>query len=217
MLQKSEQTKFNRSLAKFVRRFANETEATICYNSVGELRLRLAGSEELIEHGGMNFRNKNLTKLLASHKNLKQKLNANGRVIVPKQLRKELEVDSDCAHDLFSDIGFEMGVSQCLKTSVVTSRPIHVEILNGFFQNKEISRRNALIQRHLTCVVPFLDAVLPQELISLRQSESDSFIAFRHAFAKAVDEHLKSKTGQISDSAVSSRVTTTSKSLWHTA
>jgi len=72
------------------------------------------------------------------------------------------------AHSLFNDIGFEMAVSQCLKASIVTSRQVHVEILNDFFRNIELNRRNARIQEHLTCIVPFLNDVPARELLMMR-------------------------------------------------
>jgi hypothetical protein len=98
---------------------------------------------------------------------------------------------------MFNDVGFEMAISQCLKTSVLTNRPIHIDILNDFFKNAELDRRNALIQKHLTCMVPFLNAITPQELLSLRKSEADAFISFRQAFGKAVDEQAKKKGGEM--------------------
>ena len=102
------------------------------------------------------------------------------------------------AHDLFNDIGFQMAMSQCLKASIVTSRQVHVEILNDFVNDFGLNRRNAFIQEHLTCIVPFLNNVPTRDLLVLRKGEADAFVSFRHAFAKAVDEHIKAKPGYFS-------------------
>src|SRR5208283_5392210 len=71
------------------------------------------------------------------------------------------------------------------------------EILNDFFRNDAVNRRNTLIQQHLTCIVPFLNNISTSELLTLRNGEADAFISFRQAFAKAVDEHMKSKPGRL--------------------
>ncbi len=107
-------------------------------------------------------------------------------------------MDADLAHDLFNDIGFEMAMAQCLKTSIVTSRQVHVEILNDFVNDFELNRRSAFIQEHLTCIVPFLNNVPTRDLLVLRKGEADAFVSFRQAFAKAVDEHIKAKPGYLS-------------------
>ncbi|MEK9156548.1 MAG: hypothetical protein AAB448_00180 [Patescibacteria group bacterium] len=198
-LSEEDRSKFDRSLKKLSRRFANETEITLEYDSDKRLQLHITGNEELVEHGSMWRNRKDLAKQVAENKGLLKKLTANGVAKLPRSLRERLEVDKEFAHIWFSNIGFEMGVSQCLKTSVVTSKPLEVDILSDFFSSSSINRRNALIQRHLTCMVPFLDAITPTELLAMRNGEADAFISFRHTFAKAIDEHLKSKAGQITE------------------
>ena len=118
---------------------------------------------------------------------------------MPNSLRKKLGTDAEFAHDLFADIGFEMGLSQCLKTSVVTSRPIEVDILNDVVRCDELTRRNAAVQKHLTCLVPFIDRLTSNELLTLRNDEMDAFLSFRQVFAKAIDEHIKLNQGKFSE------------------
>jgi hypothetical protein len=51
----------------------------------------------------------------------------------------------------------------------------------------------------MTCLVPFLAGLSADELLRLREAEADSFIMFRQAFGKAVDEHIKLKSGKMTE------------------
>jgi len=191
--------RFDRSLRRFAQRFEAETEATLeCWED-GSVGLNIKGSDELVEHGFVHQDWGSITKLAEDHPRLATRLKRSRAVPMSRAQRKKFEVDADMAHDLFNDIGFEMAVSQCLKASIVTSRQVHVEILNDFVKNAGLNRRNALIQEHLTCIVPFLSHVSARELLVLREGKADAFISFRQAFAKAVDEHIKAKPGYLSE------------------
>jgi len=190
--------RFDGSLRRFAKRFEAETKATIeCWED-GSVGLNIQGSDELVEHGFAHQDWGRITKLAKDHPRLATRLKSSQAVPLSRAQRKKFEVDADLAHDLFNDIGFEMAMSQCLKTSIVTSRQVHVEILNDFVKDVELNRRNTLIQEHLTCIVPFLNDVPTRDLLMLRKGEADAFVSFRQAFAKAVDEHIKAKPGYLS-------------------
>ncbi len=191
--------RFDDSLRRFAQRFEAETEAALECRGYGSVGLKIKGSEELVEHGFMYQEWGRINKLAKDHPRLAMRLKSSRDVLLSRAQRKNFEVDTDMAHSLFNDIGFEMAVSQCLKASIVTSRQVHVEILNDFVKNDGLNRRNALIQEHLTCIVPFLNDVSARELLVLRRGEADAFISFRQAFAKAVDEHIKAKPGYLSE------------------
>jgi len=190
--------RFDSSLRRFAKRFETETEATLeCWED-GSVGLNIEGSDELVEHGFSHQDWGRITKLAKDHPQLVTQLKSSQAVPLSRGQRKKFEVDAGMAHDLFNDIGFEMAMSQCLKTSIVTSRQVHVEILNDFVKDLELNRRNAFIQEHLTCIVPFLNDVSPRDLLVLRKGEADAFVSFRQAFARAVDEHIKAKPGYLS-------------------
>ena len=190
--------RFDGSLRRFAKRFEAETKATIeCWED-GSVGLNIQGSDELVEHGFAHQDWGRITKLAKDHPRLATRLKSSQAVPLSRAQRKKFKVDADLAHNLFNDIGFEMAMSQCLKTSIVTSRQVHVEILNDFVKDFELNRRNTLIQEHLTCIVPFLNDVPTRDLLMLRKGEADAFVSFRQAFAKAVDEHIKAKPGYLS-------------------
>jgi len=64
-----------------------------------------------------------------------------------------------------------------------------VKLLRELSHNEEQCRRDELIKKHLTCLVPFVDAVKPEELILLRKHEEESFFLFRSALVKAIEEY----------------------------
>ncbi len=194
----ADRKRFDGSLRRFAQRFEAETKATLeCWED-GSVSLNVKGSDELVEHGFTGQDWGKISKLAKDHPRLATRLKMLQSVPLSKAQRKRFEVDADMAHDLFNDIGFEMAMSQCLKSSIVTSRQVHVDILNDFVKDFELNRRNSLIQEHLTCIVPFLNDVSTRDLLVLRKGEADAFVSFRHAFAKAVDEHIKAKPGYLS-------------------
>jgi len=195
----SERRRFDRALRRFTKRYAVETKVSLECDTDGCFGLHTVGDSELVEHGSAHRYSDRLKTLVESEPQLASRLKNKREIILPKALRKKWEVDDDMAHELFDDVGFEMAISQCLKTSIVTSRPIHVEILNDFVRNAELNRRNFLIQQHLTCILPFLNNISAHEVLELRNGEADSFICFRQAFAKAVDEHIKAKSGNLTE------------------
>ncbi len=46
-----------------------------------------------------------------------------------------------------------------------------------------------LMQKYLTCLLPFVESVDAQSLIKLRNSEQEAFILFRAALTKAIEEY----------------------------
>ena len=80
-----------------------------------------------------------------------------------------------------------MATSQCLKSALLTSRPLDVEILQKLSADVYIEKRNQLLYELLTCVVPFVQELTPDELLKLREREGDSFILFRAALVRAAD------------------------------
>lgn len=193
VLPSEDRKRFDRTFREYAQRFERETKTTLEYLEDGQVGLNITGNEKLIEHGAHFQDWGEIKQFAAEHPQLAQRLHKQKNFSLSKAQRKKFEVDADMAHSLFNDIGFEMAVSQCLKSSIVTSREVHVEILHDFVRSAELNRRNALIQKHLTCIVPFLNDVPTHDLLALRKGEEDAFIAFRQAFGKAVDEYLKSK------------------------
>jgi hypothetical protein len=194
-----EVVKFDNALKRFTKRFEDEVTVTLEWEKSEQVVMKVTGHEDLVEHGSSTRSAGSIRKLTHEHPKLAAELRKEGRVVLPKSIRRKWGTDAEYAHDLFDDIGFEMGLSQCLKTSVVTSRPIEVDILNDVVRSDELNRRNTVVQKYLTCLVPFIENISSDELLALRNDEMDAFISFRQVFAKAIDEHIKLKQGNFSE------------------
>jgi hypothetical protein len=199
VLKSSDSAKFDRSLRSVTNRFLKEVNIDIECDEWGDLYLHIRGDDELVEHGFLNLAFGNIKKLKKSNPRLASTLIKHGIAPLSKSMRKHSKIDHILAHDIFNDIGFEMAMSQSLGSSVVTSHSIDVEIMKDFVETHELNRRNSIIERHLTCMVPYLNSVTTSELIDLRNAENDAFISFRHTFAKAIDNHIKGTSGRFTE------------------
>lgn len=86
-----------------------------------------------------------------------------------------------------------MATSLSLGTMFLTERALDIELLRQLSADTSIEQRNRLLQKYLTCIVPFIDSVHPIDLVKLRQGEEASFILFRHALTRAIDEYKGQK------------------------
>lgn len=69
--------------------------------------------------------------------------------------------------------------------------PLHVQFLKKLSSVPPWVERDALVERHLTCLVPFLKELSPAEILQVREKEEDAFILFKSALAEAIDEYRK--------------------------
>jgi len=95
------------------------------------------------------------------------------------------------SYEHYQSIIFGLTLSQCLQTGFLTEMPLHVEFLKQFSSTSPRIERDMLIEKHLTCLVPFLKELSPAEILKVRENEEDSFILFKSAIAEAVDEYRK--------------------------
>lgn len=192
----TDQARFDQAFRLLKHQFSEKTKVSIKKADSGRYNLHIEGDEELVEHGG---RWHNISQATLIPTNLDLRLSKKKEIKLPKALRVKWGIDSNGAHAIFNEIGFEMAVSQCLNSSIVTNDPLHIDIIKNFRKDDTLERRNSMIQKHLTCIVPFLADISTENLLKLRMSEGDSFISFRRAFSKAIDEHMKKATTSISE------------------
>lgn len=107
---------------------------------------------------------------------------------------RKLEFDKYLANEVMSNIIFELATSLCLGTTFLTERDLDIQLLKQLSTDPAIEQRNQLLQKYLTCIVPFIDSVSPVDLIKLRQKEGESFILFQNALTKALEEYREKNT-----------------------
>ena len=96
------------------------------------------------------------------------------------------------AGEIYGNIRLELFTSQIFHTSFLTERPIHIDIINSISEDSSLYRRNMLVEKYLTTLVPFLSDIDVADLIKLRNREQESFIVFRQSLNRAIDECRKS-------------------------
>jgi hypothetical protein len=103
------------------------------------------------------------------------------------------------AEEILRNVFFELLCAQCLGTSFLTERPLDIDVLSRLSEDSTLARRNQIVQKHLTTLVPFLASVRIQDLLDLRETEGDSFLAFRQALTRAIDDYRGSQNQRFND------------------
>jgi len=150
--------------------------------------VRLKGPEDLLEHGGGGIIFDQIPDGLRSDPRLVARIHHGGPIKLTRSQRLALGTHKREAEKIRQNLVFELSVCQCLGTSLLTSNQLDVDLLTAISQDAVIAKRNALIQRHLTAIVPFLEELDVRDLLELRTKEADSFILFRGALSKAISD-----------------------------
>ena len=170
-------------------KFLNETQVQLEFRGP-EYGFLVSGPEILLEHGFRARVYKNLHEELANKPRIMAKLERGDAVKLSRSLLKRtVKLHQLLASDVLQNVFFELACAQCLNTAFLTERELHIDSLNFLSKDSIASERNLLIQKHLTSLVPFIRSARIEDLLKLREKESDSFIVFRQALTKAVEEY----------------------------
>jgi hypothetical protein len=176
-----------------VQRLRDEIEVTIGRKH-GQFDFFAKGPEDLIEHGGSHTKGNVLQPALSKYKSILKSLDKGQSYDLSRNQIVASKLPEYFVNRILKNIAFEMAVSGTINTAYLTDRPIHIEILNNLSNNEAISKRNQIIQNHLTTIVPFIAGLDSKQLLTIREREEDSFIMFRQALNNAVEESLKNKS-----------------------
>lgn len=168
-------------------RFLSESKVTI--ERFGKnYRVAVRASEDLLEHG---FHATTFSEMPERMREMPEvlRLMARGRKVpLTRKQVERLDIHKDETAEILQNVLFELSISQSFGTSLLTERPIHVKIFQKLTESTQQEQRNALIKKHLTTLVPFLDGLDAQQLLKIRESEADSFLLFRQALNRVIDE-----------------------------
>lgn len=181
------------------KRFLSEAKVTI-ERWEKEYRLEVRAPEDLLEHGfyAKYIRSSGMLEALRHLPEVRSLLARGRKVPLSQRQLEKLGLHKDETAAILENVLFEFTVSQSLGTSFLTERPIHASILQDLTVNSQQEQRNVLIKRHLTTLVPFLDGLDSAELLKLREQEADSFVLFRQALNRAIDE-ASNKTSEFTE------------------
>jgi len=101
---------------------------------------------------------------------------------------KELELNKGEANNIIRSMAIELNGAHFLKTSFLSENELEIDFLKQLSDSNSLKRTN-LMEKYLTCIVPFLQNVNPVNLLRLRNNENDSFVIFRQSLTKAIDEY----------------------------
>ena len=179
--------RFARERRRLARRFFEEMSVDLAYND-GWWELHCEAPEELIEHGSAVTSYVEPPGPLRGMPRILQRALGGEFVRLSRDTRRKLGEHEDAASLVFGSVVFEMAVSQALGTSYLSDTKLPIEVLSAISGDADLVRRNSLVQKHLTSFVPFLGEVPAASALKLRRREEGSFLTYRQALNKAIDD-----------------------------
>ena len=179
--------RFLRERRQLAERFLEEMTIFLNYRD-GEWLLDCQAPEELLEHGGAYTAYDAPPEPLDQMPRIVKRALDGETVRLPRDVRLRLKRHEDLAGEIIGSVVFEMAVSKILRTSYVSETELPIKILSAVSGDRDLARRNSLVQKHLTSIVPFIGDASPATVVQLRQREEESFLTYRQALNKAIDD-----------------------------
>jgi hypothetical protein len=178
--------RFLRERKQLARRFFNGMTVTLDYFE-GEWSLACDVPGELFEHGGIYITYDTPPKPLDQMPRILLRALDGETIPLSKEVRWKVNIHEDLASKIFQSVIFEMAVSQVLRTSYLSETELPILILSAISGDRDLARRNSLVQKYLTSMVPFIGELSPTAVVRLRQREQESFLTYRQALNRAID------------------------------
>lgn len=156
-----------------------------------EYVINVTGPDDLIPHGFLRCSIYKESKQLTALLNATGKIKNGGKLNLNSDLLKILSIDKDFIGRIKSSVAFEVGSSHYLKSSYLSESDLEINIVMDVTEGIDSRRKSMLMQKYLTCVVPFLPDIPIESLLQLRKNENEHFIVFRQALMSAVNEYIK--------------------------
>ncbi len=194
ILKQSDELRVKKGIEHLTNRYRIETTFLLQLDK-HEYILKMKGPEELIEHGRRLrvLRNPPL-EILAKHPNVKKQIESGEEVRLSNKAIEDMHFDEDMAQTIFRNVRFELITSQCLSAKFVTERTIDIDLIKNISCDGDINRRNQIVQKHLTSLVPFLGNIATTDILRIKKGEMDAFLIFRKALNETIDECRKQKS-----------------------
>jgi len=154
----------------------------------GEWALTFEAPEELLEHGGAFVSYDVPPEPLDGMPQILKRARDGETVRLSREVRLKLKEHEDFAGTICGSVEFEMAVSTILRTSYLSETELPIKILSAVSGDHDLARRNSLVQKHLTSIVPFIGDVSPAAVVQLRRREEESFLTYRQALNRAIDD-----------------------------
>lgn len=159
----------------------------------GQYFFRTKAPEYIIEHGERHLYTDKLPAPLDTMNNIQEELKSGKTISLSKSLIEKIGWPDRYLNNEYNSVGFGLVAAQCIGTSFLTEKELHISILNNMSDIPYISKRNNLIQKYITTFVPYINDLSISDVIKIRERENESFIMFRNSLGNAVDEYKKNK------------------------
>ncbi|UCB56676.1 MAG: hypothetical protein JSV30_05580 [Candidatus Omnitrophota bacterium] len=183
--------RLKKALTKLIDRFNNQIKASVRMEK-GLYVVDAHGPEILLEHGATVNVAEKMPVPLKKIPHIIAKIKKGKEIHLSRTALKKIGYAEYLAKKNYENINFELATAQCLNTSFLTERILHIDFLREISLDPNIEQRNQIIQKYMTCLVPFIEDIDPLEILKLRAGEEESFILFRNVLNKAINEYRKS-------------------------
>jgi|GEM_PF-1997968 len=123
---------------------------------------------------------------------LKPYLSVNGTKL-PLKIAKRFGYHTVRASRIFSNVSFELSLTDRLGSSALFDDPLHISFINKISKDPEIDRKNSIALKYMTTIMPFADKVPITKILELRKREPESFLEFQKAYRDGILELEKSR------------------------
>jgi hypothetical protein len=177
------------------RQILNKVSVEISYEEEDHdspYRVHESGLEDIFGHS--IYRHfEELPPAIRQNRSQVKQLHSGKTILATKEQLKKDHYTDWITGKLLRSCTYHLSVSSVLDTTPVTDHDIDVSILSYITNNRPTERRNRITLEHLKVMVPFAGDVPLSKLMMLRQRESDSFIQFRSALGRSVEEVSRQK------------------------
>jgi len=193
VLKQSDELRVKKAVDHLANRYRKETTFSLKFDKHKYI-LKMEGPEELIEHGPRITVLSNPPLGLSKHPKVKEQVDSGKEVRLSNKAIVDMQFNEDTAQIIFLNVRFELIASQCLIANFVTERTIDIDLIKNISCDRDIDRRNQIVQQHLTSLVPFLENIATSDILRIKKGEMDAFLLFRKALNDAIDECRKQKS-----------------------
>jgi len=179
--------RIEKSVISLSHEYLLNTRIVIEWNGI-DYGVGCSGPSPYYEHGSRWFARDSIPEPMRSMPRLVKKLHDTRKISVSETLKKKFPCHKMFAEEVAMNICFELATSRVLNTSFVTDNPIHISFLKMLTNDTMIEQRNNIAFRHLTAEIPFLGDVSNKNILKIRDREYESFMLFRDAMNKAIEE-----------------------------
>jgi len=185
-------SRFSRELKRVQNIFAKKLKCKLIKDE-NDIYLEFSSPEYMLNDcpGTISLSNSDARK--HAFQDLLKGLNSRGEVVVPERYlrRMPIKLEEILATNTMKSIVFELTADNVFGSSFLTENQFHINILNALTKDLATEQNNNIAYQCLTSEVPFVNEVSLKDIFKIRTREEESFVVFRSALNKAIDEYRR--------------------------